>query len=124
VNSYYKAAMAKGYPMAFNNMAFAYQHGNGVEEDTDKAADLYLETLNRVLHCCWVAVARHLLVEEEKHDRAQVRRVVRELTPWAAALGSTHAYELLAELTAQGKIDPIEVPAAATVNDLPPWFRE
>jgi hypothetical protein len=57
-----KAAMAKGYPMAFNNMANALQRGEGVAKDADKAADLYMETLNRVIHCCWVPIARHLLI--------------------------------------------------------------
>jgi tetratricopeptide (TPR) repeat protein len=118
-----RAAMAMGYPLAFNNMAHALLAGEGTAPDAAKAADLFMETLNRTIHCCWTLVARHLLDVESKHDAAAVRRVVRELTSWAAALGSSPARNLLSELTTKGTIDPIDIPAAVTFTATPPWFR-
>ncbi len=117
-------AMELGYPMAFNNEANRYDNGQGVEKDKTKAAALNLEFFNRVMACCWAPVARQLLAEEAKHDRATVRRVVRHLSAWSAALGSTASRELLAELTSNGTLDPIAFPAPATFTDLPPWLRE
>jgi hypothetical protein len=110
-----KAAMERGYPMAFNNLGYAYEMGEGVEKDPDRAADLYLETTNRVLKCCWVPVARRILGEEDKYDKTSVHRVLGVLTQWAAALGSQSAHDLRAELEARG----IPPPAAT----LPPAHR-
>ena len=80
-----EAAMKQDYPMAFNNMAITLKSGEGVENNEKKAADLYVQTFTRVPHCCWVPVARHILAEEDKRDKATVRRVVTELTRWAVA---------------------------------------
>jgi hypothetical protein len=121
-----KRAADGGYPAAFNNLAFAYRWGDGVAKDEDKAAGLHLEASNRVVHCCWVPVARHLLEREGEHDQAQVRRVVRELLLWARALGSEPAGEMLAELYAKGTLTPAPNPPAvekATFTSLPPWLR-
>jgi hypothetical protein len=118
------AAMAKGYPVAFNNMAYKLQRGEGIAKDERKAADLYLETLNRVLYCCWVPVARHILDEEKKHDRTAVRRIIDALTQWDAALGSQQARELLSELNSNGTLTPTDPLPPAKFTDLPPWFRE
>jgi hypothetical protein len=121
----YRAAMASGYPAAFHDMAIAYEHGSGVKMDEDKAADLTLEMLNRVLHCCWVPVARHLLEQRDKHDKAQLRQVVAELSRWSATLGSGPARALLAELTTNGTLPAGTAPdSEARFTDLPPWFRQ
>jgi hypothetical protein len=125
----YEAARALGYPMAFNNLAFRYENGGGVKKDEDKAAELYLEFQNRVVHCCWATVARHLLKEAEtlppdsEFNRADVVRVVERLTPWAAALGSEPARELLAELVANGTLKPSQPLPPAKFTDIPPWFQ-
>jgi hypothetical protein len=115
--------MSKGYPMAFNNMANALQLGKGIAKDEGKAADLYLETFNRVLQCCWAPVARQILAEEDKHDKAAMRRVVGELTRWSAALGSEPAQELLIELNANGSPSPGDAFPRAKFTDPPPWFN-
>jgi TPR repeat protein len=99
-----QTAMTRGYPMAFNNVASAYRDGEGVTKDQAKAAALSVEFLNRVIHCCTVPVARHLLAEEAKHKAADVRRVARELLLWAAALSSEPARALLAELAANDSL--------------------
>ena len=97
------AAMERGYPMAFNNQGYAYANGNGVEKDEAKAADLYLETFNRVAHCCVPPVARHLLAVESQYDGNKIRQVVGALTDWSAALGNAEAHELLAEVALDGR---------------------
>jgi tetratricopeptide (TPR) repeat protein len=118
-----EAAMAKGYPMAFNNMAIALKQGESVEKDESRAADLGVETLNRVLQCCWAPVARQVLGEAGKQDTNVVRQVVGELTRWAAALGNQAARELLTELTITGTLAPSAPLPPAKVTDVPPWFR-
>jgi WD40 repeat protein len=121
-----KAAAAGGYPVALNSLAFAYDIGEGVAKDEAKAADLYLEAFNRVVHCCWVPVARHLLEREGDHEAAQVRRVVHELLLWARALGSQPAGQILSELYAKGTLTPpASQPAVgkAAFTSLPPWLR-
>ena len=122
-----KLAAEGGYPIAFNNLGFAYRQGEGFDEDEDKAADLYLETFNRVVHCCWTPVARYLLEHEGEHDRSQVRRVVHDLTRWASALGSEPAGRLLRELYAGGTLTAPASPLAeekATFASLPPWLGQ
>jgi WD40 repeat protein/tetratricopeptide (TPR) repeat protein len=122
-----QAAAAGGYPIAFNNLALAYQRGEGAPKDEEKASDLYLEGFNRMVHCCWVPVARHLLAHANEHDPAQVRRVVHELALWARALGSEPARQLLSELYANGTLtQPANPPAdeKAAFNALPPWLRD
>jgi tetratricopeptide (TPR) repeat protein len=124
-----EASRALGYPMAINNLAISYDYGERVTKDEDKAAELNLEFQNRVFHCCWAAVARHLLKEAEnlppdsEFDRAAVVRVVERLTPWAAALGSEPARELLAELSANGILKPTQPFPTAKFSDIPPWFQ-
>ena len=73
-------------------------------------------------------VARHLLARETEHDPASVRRVVRELSLWAGALGSEPAKQLLSELHANGTLTPPDGDAAkawasADFTSLPPWLR-
>jgi hypothetical protein len=121
-----QAAAAGGYPIAFNNLALAFERGEGAAKDEEKAADLRLEGFNRLVHCCWEPVARHLLAHENEHGPAQVRRVVHELTLWAKALGSEPARQLLSELYASGTLTPpANRPAdeKAAFNALPPWLR-
>jgi hypothetical protein len=117
-----KVAMERGYPMAFHNMGRAYENAEGVDEEANKATDLYVEATNRVLHCCWVAVARQMLGEEEKYDKVSVHRVVGALTRWAAALGSQPARDFLAELEARGVNPPPDQLPPAKFTDLPPWW--
>lgn len=117
-------AMDMGYPFAFNSIAYAFEYGLSVEKDATEAGDLYLEFYNRVMACCWAPVAGHLLAEEEKHDKTQVRRVVRDLTLWAAALGSEPSRALLAELAASGTIEQVAPLPDAKLTDLPPWLRD
>jgi tetratricopeptide (TPR) repeat protein len=117
-----KAAMERGYPMAFNNMANAYASGEGVEKDANRAADLYLEATNRVLHCCWVPVAHRILGDENKYDKASVQRVVGALTQWAAALDSQPARDLFVELSARGILPSATPLPPAKFTDPPPWW--
>jgi hypothetical protein len=120
-------AMAQGYPIAFDDMAGAYERGEGVEKDKAKAADLTLQTFNRVVACCATRVARHLLEVEEKHDPENVRRVVRELLTRAAALADRSAHELLAELTDPGTLAPAYPARIATgkadFTTAPRWLK-
>lgn len=122
----FNAALERGYPVAFNNAAIAYRRGQGVPTDEVKAGDLYLETLNRIIHCCWMPVARHLLDQESQHDVTTVRRVVHELLLWAEALGSEPAEKMLTELYANAVlVRPTDRPplGKADFQSLPPWLR-
>jgi len=97
-----------------------------VTRNDDKASDLSLETFNRVVHCCWVPVAHHLLQHETEHEPAQVRRVVHELLLWARALGSEPARLMLSELYANRTLTPPSNPfpdEEARFGSLPPWLR-
>ncbi len=124
-----ETSRAGGYPMAANNLDIRFENGEGVTKDPDKAADLYLEFQNHVLQCCWSVVARHLLQQADRlspdseFDRAAVVRVVERVTPWAAALGSAPARDLLAELVANGTIPATQPLPAAKLTDLPPWYQ-
>lgn len=127
----YEAAIAKGYPMAFNNMALAFQEGHGVAKSAVRAQGLKLQTLNHVLYCCWVSVARQLLVGttpnstfDNSFDTAAVHHVVRELTLGSLALGSPDAHSLLNELIAKGVVATAELPSSANFTALPPWLKE
>ena len=118
----FEAAMAAQYPMAFYNAALpADSSGDG--RARDRAPPRLSEALNRVLYCCWAPVARHLLAEEELYGRPQVRRAVSEMTLWAAALGSSSARDLVAELAARGLVQPNTSLPDAALTDLPPWLR-
>jgi lipoprotein NlpI len=117
----FRSAMAQGYPMAYNNMANAFEDGRGVSKNTSKAGELRVETLNRVLYCCWVTVARQLLANENKYDSDQVHHVVNELTRWSSALGNAEARGLLIQLKEKGIISPGGPLGPATFTDLPPW---
>lgn len=98
------AAMKRDYPMAFNNQAYTYDWGDGIAKDDEKAADLYLVTLNHMARCCGPTAVRHLLQNEGPHDRERVRKVVAALTHWSAELGSAEAHELLAEMALDGRL--------------------
>jgi WD40 repeat protein len=118
-----ETAVGLGYPVAFSDLADAIARGVGGDRDQAKAAGLYLEGFNRVAQCCWAPVARHLLAEEDKHDKSQVLRVIREMTLWSAALGSDDSRELLTELTANGTIKAARILPPAKFTDRPPWMR-
>jgi tetratricopeptide (TPR) repeat protein len=122
----YEAAMAKGYPIAFNNMAVAFEEGSGVAKNEVRTQGFQLQTLNRVLYCCWVPVARHLLAAapNSTFDIAAVYRVVGAITLWSLALGSPDAHSLLNELVAKGIVAGRELPSSAQFSDLPPWLQE
>jgi tetratricopeptide (TPR) repeat protein len=117
----FKAAIDAGYPMAFYNAALAARQRDGPSSHRD--APRFSEALNRTLYCCWAAVARHLLAGEEQYGRDSVRRVVTEMTLWAAALGSPSSRELLGELTAKGVMTLAQPFPGAVLTDIPPWLR-
>lgn len=100
-----EVAMGKGYPMAFNNMGYAYLSGNGVEKSIEKGADLYLETLNRIVRCCGAPVAEHLLSlrNREKHLAGDLHAAAHMLLNWSASLGDPSAHELLAAFYIEGE---------------------
>jgi len=99
-------AMAKGYPMAFNNMGYAYLQGNGVNMSMERGADLYLETFNRIVRCCGAPVARHLISLRKAMEReaADFRSAGQMLLDWAARLGDPDAHLSLAALHAVGEL--------------------
>jgi len=116
--------MAAGYPIAFYNMALAIRDtDNNDPTEQSKAAAYMLQAFNRVMQCCWTPVARHLLADEPSHDQTAVRRAVRELTLWAAALGSASSRDLLTELVENRAIAPTDTIANAAFSDSPPWLR-
>ncbi len=120
----YQAAMASSYPAAFNNVAIMFANGEGVEKNSDKAEDLYVQVLNRTIHCCAVPVVRYLLDEEAKHNPTDVRRVARALLTWSAALGNNDARRALDGLVADGTLAATAIPAGAKFTELPPWFPD
>lgn len=120
----YDAAMAAGYPAAFNNVRLMLANGQGAKRDPAKAADLNLQTLNRVIYCCALPVVRRLLSEEAKYDVSEVHRICRELLKWAAALGNADARQTLTELVSNGTLEATDIPPPAQFTDLPPWFKE
>ena len=67
-------------------------------------------------------LARRILGEEDKYDKASVDRVVGALTRWAASLGSQPARDLLAELEAGGILHSAAPLPPAKFTDLPPWW--
>jgi tetratricopeptide (TPR) repeat protein len=114
------AAMAVGYPAAFNNMARMFALGEGVTKNGAREAELTIELLNRVIHNCALTVAQHLLSEENKHDKASVRRVVKLLLHWSAALGNFEARKFISELVERKIILPSEFLHPVRMADLPP----
>jgi hypothetical protein len=119
-----KAAIAKGYPIAVNNLATLYEDSQGVEKNPAKAADLNFEFLNRVARCCMASAIRALLVEKDRHDASTVARVATALLAWAADLGNAEAEAVLAEEGRAGHLPPPAFPRGkASVKDLPPWLR-
>ena len=101
-----EVAMNKGYPMAFNNMGYAFLNGEGVDKSPKKGANLYLETFNRVVHCCGTQVAGHLLSLRDRNKRNgdTLRRTARMILDWGAALGDPQAHEVLGELYEAGEL--------------------
>ena len=110
--------------MAFNNKGYAFGTGQGVKKDETKRTALYVETFNRIVQCCSVRIARYLLEIEHKHDRKTLRRVVRELLQWAAALDAKNArgaQKYLDELYAKNILSKPASPfSKATLKDEPP----
>ena len=92
--------------MAFNNLADAYRHGQGVKKDEAKAAAFHLEAFNRTLACCGAGVANHLLSLKEGHDPAELRRAAGALLRWGATLGDPVAQEALARHIRSGRLGP------------------
>lgn len=111
----FQAAAKLGYPIAFNNLAFDLG-GSANESVLDDAASLYLQALNRTLHCCWPLIARTLLDDEQSPGMAERRTLVRTITAWSAALGNTDAALILESLG-----EP--TPAPAGFSDTPYWLR-
>jgi WD40 repeat protein/tetratricopeptide (TPR) repeat protein len=103
-----KVAMAQGYPIAFNNMGVYYRDGDGREKNSDHAAGYFVETFNRIVVCCAVRIAQHLLQVEDQFDRPTIYRAVRELLSWASDLGDAHAAEMLAGLYAAARVMPAD----------------
>ena len=119
-----KAAMARGYPMAFNNMGVAVRDGHGVKKNQEKANELFLQRLNRIIHCCWHTAANHLIAEADKYDQSKVYRIINVITGWAAALGSDGAKSLFDRFHAIGALtDAGTWNAKASFSDIPPWFK-
>lgn len=118
------AAIEKQYPAAFLDLASTLRDGLGLKQDPDKAAKYFMEGLNRTLACCWAPVARKLVAEKEQHDPAQLKRILRELTQWSAALGSAPSRALLDELAKNGTIEAASPPAPVSFAETPPWFRD
>ena len=111
-----RIAAEQGYPVAFNNLAIAYQNGAGVEKDKHKAADFYLETFNRIAACCAVGVAQHILEVEDQYDALTIRRVVGALLERAAALGVPQAHEMLGDFYVTGKLALVEPNTEAPIE--------
>jgi TPR repeat protein len=105
-------AAAHGYPIAFNNLANAYQDGVGVHKDSNQAFKYYLQAFNRVVACCAVRVAQHILEIEHQYDASTVRKIARELLDQAAALGVPQAHEALADFYEVGRFTLAEPGAA------------
>lgn len=119
----FQAAAHHGYPMAFDKLVSIYGNGRGVETDLERARALVFERLNRFIHCCWSYAARKLLNEGEKLGQSRVRRLLRTVTPWAAALGSDDGQKLLAALKASSPNEKFPEYPKATFQAIPPWLR-
>ena len=111
------------YPMAFNNLALAFAKGEGVGPNTEEAKALYLERLNRFIHCCWAPIAEELLKSNAQLNRDDLHLVIRELTKWAAALGDSRAVALLKRLAQDDIVDDATPSKSANFQTRPPWLR-
>lgn len=115
------ASMELGYPYAFVAQGVDYEEGFGVAKDMDKAADHYLQGLNRTLACCVVAAANELIAAQQNTDFPSASRAAHALVSWAAALGSAEARALLSKWEADG-----EFRSGKVLNnpkwDSPPWL--
>jgi hypothetical protein len=111
-----RIAAEQGYPIAFHNLANTHQRGEGVENDKHKAANLYLETFNRIVACCAVSVAQHILEVEDQYDAPAVHRVVLALLERAAALGVPQAHEMLADFYVSRKLSVVESDTEARIK--------
>jgi tetratricopeptide (TPR) repeat protein len=101
----FESARTRDYFPAFNNLARAYENGEGVPKDKAKAAALRLEAFNRVVACCAAPVINALL-NMQGLDKEQAQPVANALLSWAAALGDPIAHRDLAELYLKGTLSP------------------
>ena len=99
-----QAAMALGYPIALSNMATLYQDGDGVPENTAKAASLIVEMFNRTAACCAPDVVASLIKNDTNGNQKLVIETVAPLLRWSADLGNASAHEMLAALTLDGRL--------------------
>ena len=118
-----KAAAQKGYPIAFNNLLLAYELGEGVEKDPERQSQYLTERLNRYLECCWAIAVQYLLQELPENELYRAYSMLEAVTPWAAALGSKEAADLIDSLEEQGHLFEVERLPPAKFTDPPPWFR-
>ena len=102
----YRAAADLDYPIAWNNLGYMYEAGDGVDKDMSRAATYYLGYFNRLSRCCVAAAMRYLLDQRSNHDAAQVDTTVGALLSWSAALGNASAHEQLASLYLSGVLTP------------------
>ena len=119
----YRAAADLDYPIAWNNLGYMYEAGDGVDKDMSRAATYYLGYFNRLSRCCVADAVRYMLTQRSAHDPSQVDATAGALLSWAAALGNASAHEQLGSLYRAGTLTPptdglvpdgIEGDAAAT----------
>ena len=103
----YREAADLDYPIAWNNLGYMYEAGDGVEKDMARAATFYLGYFNRLSRCCVAEAVRYLMEQRDAHDPAQVDATAGALLSWAAALGNASAHEQLASLYRSGRLKPV-----------------
>jgi len=122
-----RSAAGKDYPIALIDLAMAYEQGEGVPKDVDKAAELRMRAFSQMLKCCWAQVARRIISDEESLsnaaslDRASIHDHARKFSLWAAALGSSEAQKVLAEYGKNDAPAPIDA-ASASPGGIPNWL--
>ena len=85
-----------GYPMAYDTLAYYTWRGDGgLEKDKELASRYWMESVNRVVHCCALASV-DAIDKGEFRQRADADQTVKALLKWAAKLGSSEAHKLLA----------------------------
>lgn len=120
----YEAAMAKGYPAAFNNMGQMIYYGQGVTVDRSQAAADFVQAFNRFVYCCAKPVALALLNARTEAGSDDGIQVSRALLLWSAALGNSDARTTLDELYTTGALTPAAAFPSANFSDVPPWFKK
>lgn len=100
----------------------SYGVGHGVKKDLMKRAEYYLETFNRVVHCCALRVRQYFLEEKHKYNAKTLNRVVKGLLRWAVALDAKGAKAFLEKLYNDGVLERSPAFAAANFKSVPPWL--